>query len=430
MSSLNILIFNSILYIATLIIYFSKKKCFDHGLICLLAFSISSLGSVWYYSFENVPIYYPNIRVEALLYIYILFILCITPLLQLKRGSIKHINITGYEDILFYLSILFSFLSIPVFVNLILNFGLISFSGNALNSMYESDIDTASIIFAPWSKVFFSAIRRFYDLILFLFFYNLAYKKNKKLIIMLGISILSFFMYSFQGGSRGGLVMNLLSAIAYLLIFYNTFTNTIKKSIRFFGISIICILAISLSLISVSRFTSNGSDKSDMIISQWISQYIGEGMIRFSDTLYPIENKLDGDKNFGFLKSLIGYDHFDNNEKANLHYQSKLGIETSVFYTFIGSFYLDFNTIGTIILCLLLYLVLNRIKNSIQRYSSIGFLETFVLAKLFLIYSSGFTSNVYAVTSIQKDEFVFWIVIIIIYLVHNLQLHNKTRAYK
>ena len=425
MESFDILLINFLIYLCTLVFYLKKKKSYDLGFICLFTFTLSSLGSVWYYSFENVSSFYPHIRFEALMYIYILFMLCILPLLSLKSDNIQNVNITGYQKIIHFLSIIFSILSIPVFINLILNFGLRSFSGNELNSMYESNEDNASLIFSPWSKVFFSAIRRFYDLIILLFFYHIAKGHKKKYIYGLGISILSFFLYDFQSGSRGGLVMHLITAIGYILTFNKILNKKIKKQIKIISICICSIIVVGLSAISISRFSSNDTRTSDIIIEQWIAQYLGESMIRFSDTLYPIDKQLNGDKNFSYLKSLIGYETISNNEKANLHYQAKIGTKTSVFYTFIGSFYLDFNKLGTILFCIILFTFLSIVCRNIKRRKYIGFIESIIIVKIFKMYASGFTSNVYAVTSMQKDEFIFWLFILLLYFVHHLYVRNR-----
>lgn len=425
MESFDILFINFLIYLCTLVLYLKKKKSYDLGFVCLFTFTLSSFSSVWYYSFDNVPLFYPDIRVEALLYIYILFMLCISPLLSLNNNDIQKINTSGFNKILRFLSITFSILSIPVFINLILNFALKSFSGNALSSMYESNEDNAVLIFAPWSKFFFSAIRRFYDLIVFLFFYNIAKRNKKKHIYGLGISFLSFFLYDFQSGSRGGLVMHLITAVGYILIFNKIFSKQIKKQIKIISICVCSTLVLGLSAISISRFSSNDTRTSDILIEQWIAQYLGESMIRFSDTLYPIDKQLNGDKNFSYLKSLIGFESISNNEKANLHYQARIGAETSVFYTFIGSFYLDFNKLGTILFCMALFFFLSFVCRRIKRRKYIGFIESIIIVKIFKMYASGFTSNVYAVTSIQKDEFIFWLFILLLYFFHHLYNRNR-----
>ena len=111
MESFDILLINFLIYLCTLVFYLKKKKSYDLGFICLFTFTLSSLGSVWYYSFENVSSFYPHIRFEALMYIYILFMLCILPLLSLKSDNIQNVNITGYQKIIHFLSIIFSILS-------------------------------------------------------------------------------------------------------------------------------------------------------------------------------------------------------------------------------------------------------------------------------------------------------------------------------
>lgn len=406
---------NALLYIITFVVYFIKKRTLlDLGAICLLTFMLSSIGSVWYYSFDIVPKCYPYVSVNALVYIYCLFLIFLIPFLILKIDNSIIVYFEEHENILNMLSSFFAVIAVPVFFNLAFNFIFKSFSGNALNSMYENDVDNATIIFIPGIQVLYSLMRYFYDLIALLFCYNLMKVKNYRLIIGLGVALLSFFMIAFQSGSRGAIVMRLITLGAYIILFYRLFDKNVKRYVRVFGLSMIVILSIGLSAISISRFAASDTKGSDRVIDQWIAQYLGEGMIRFSHGVYTLDRTLDGDKNFSYLKSLLGNPSHDDNAKANLEYEARLGIPTSVFYTFIGSFYLDFGFLGTFVFACLVCLFMSRICFKINCYHHIGFVSSLILVKYFKMISTGFTSNVYAVTSVQKGEFFFWLFIVAI----------------
>lgn len=427
MNSHEILLLNFLLYILTLIIYVKRKKSFDLGFVCLFMFALSSLGSIWYYSFDMVPYSYPDIRFTPLVFIYVLVLICFTPFLLLRVDRIQKLQTGVYDGIIQVLSVIFSIVSIPVFFNLVLNFGLRSFAGNALNSMYESDVDNANALFFSAVRPFFSILRRFYDLIVFLFYYSLIKAPGKFKtfsLIGLGMGISSFFIYAFQGGGRGGMVMCIIIAAGFYLLYYNLFNDKVRKTVRIIGIAVLCLLVLGIAAISISRFAANSTG--GRVISQWIAQYLGEGMVRFSDVLWPVDEQLNGDKNFSYIKSLLGFDWIENNEKANLSYENRLGVPTSVFYTFIGSFYLDFNIVGTVIISILMFFFLYKICVKINRTKQIGFVESFILIKLFKLFATGFTSNVYAVTSTQKDEFVFWILIMMVCVFSKLQKQGFT----
>lgn len=430
MENRELLFLNFLFYLFTFIFYVLKKRRFDLGFVCLFMFMLSSLGSVIYYSFDMVPFYYPNIQMLPLSYLFILTMLCFYPFLSFDMKNIRRFDSYGYDDILTVFALIFSVCSIPVFCNLMINMATLSFSGDVLNSMYESNEDNANQVFAPWARPFFSVIRRFYDLIVLLLCYFLI-RKDKKHVnsILLGLilSLFSFFLYAFQSGSRGGLIMNLIVAVGYFMIFFGLFSDTVKKRIKIVGVAVVSVLALGLSAISISRFTSGATSSSDMMISQWISQYLGEGMIRFADVLWPVDEQLNGDKNFSYIKSFVGFDEIEDNENANLVYENRIGVPTSVFYTFVGSFYLDFNVMGTIFVCLLIFLFLSLICKNIKKRKRIGFIEIIILIKFFKLFATGFTSNVFAVTSIQKDEFVFWIIILLIYLVHLMKYRSASR---
>lgn len=411
------LIINFVVYLLTFLIYVKKKKALDLGTVCLFTFALSSFGSVWYYSFDMVPSFYPDMNILALSFIYVIFFMFVMPLLFINYGQIKMIASRKYQNAFYALSCFFAIIAVPVFFNLVFNFLFKSFSGNALNSMYESDVDNATLIFVPGIKQCYSFMRRFYDLIAFLLCYNLLFSNNIKIRIGLAMSLLSFFMVTFQGGSRGGIIMNLISIGGLILIFYHLYSSKVKKYVRIVGVSLCGCLILGISAISVSRFVANDTKEPDKVIDQWIAQYLGEGMVRFSDDCFPIKEQLNGDKNFSFMKSLIGFNEETDNEKANLKYEAKLKIPTSVFYTFVGSYYLDFNFVGTFVIAFLTFVILMKMSIRINRRRKIGFIEILILIKFFKMLATGFTSNVYAVTSVQQDEFVFWVLIACILVV-------------
>lgn len=406
-----ILTINFVVYLLTFLIYVKKKKALDLGTVCLITFMLSSFGSVWYYSFDKVSTFYPDINIVALSYIYIVFLMFVMPLLIINYRQIKMISSSRYQNVLHVISCFFAIVAVPVFINLVFNFLFKSFGGNVLNSMYESDVDNATLIFVPGVKQCYSLMRRFYDLIAFLFCYNLFVNSNVKIRIGLSLSVLSFFMVAFQGGSRGGIIMSLIVLGGFILLFYHLYSSKVRRFVRIAGVGVCGLLVLGLSAISVSRFVANDTKDSDKVIDRWIAQYLGEGMVRFSDDCFPIEEQLYGDKNFSFIKSIIGFKEEANNEKANLKYEAKLKIPTSVFYTFIGSYYLDFNFVGTLIIAILVLCIMMRVAMQINRQCKIGFIEALILIKFFKMIATGFTSNVYAVTSVQQDEFVFWVVI-------------------
>lgn len=72
-----------------------------------------------------------------------------------------------------------------------------------------------------------------------------------------------------------------------------------------------------------------------------VSQYLGEGMIRFSDVLWPLEKDLNGDKNFSYIKSLLNGNGYKNNDIANDVYESRIGTKQVYFTPLLDHFILD-----------------------------------------------------------------------------------------
>ena len=99
-----LLIINFVVYLLTFLIYVKKKKALDLGTVCLFTFALSSFGSVWYYSFDMVPSFYPDMNILALSFIYVIFFMSVMPLLFINYGQIKMIASRKYQNAFYALS--------------------------------------------------------------------------------------------------------------------------------------------------------------------------------------------------------------------------------------------------------------------------------------------------------------------------------------
>lgn len=404
---------NCALYVITLVLYYYKKRTIDLAFICITMFSISSIGSIIYYSFPEIEIGYSNVTLKPLIYVYVLFLIIVFPLAKLKLADIKQFNVSFKYLELF--SLVFIVASIPVFFNLIIDLFTQSFAGNYFALMYDNDSDNSKLLLIPAVQPFYAVIRRFYDIVVVLFLLNIL-KGNKRYSYLLFLSILTFFIMPFLSGSRGGIVISAMKLVGYYIVFSALYPQKIRRLFKVTGIVTLSLLIMLLAVISISRFNDKAHSGSYMI-QQWVSLYLGEGFIRFSDVLWDIQRTLDGDKNFPFLKSLLGFDVILDNDKAIEVYSAYLGAKTDVFYTFVGSFYIDFGRKLNVVWFMLLSFISYLIVRTINRTKSINFLQIFYIVYLYNLIATGFTANPYAISHTQRDITFQWVLILIIYII-------------
>lgn len=408
---------NAIAYIIPLILYYKKKRQIDIGFLFYMVFAVSAIGSFWYYSQEDVDLYYPNIELSAFIYLWLMINFCLLPLYQTNLRKITYIDDRGIAPLLDGLSIMFVVLSLLPIVSLLSKVSLSMFVGNDLGRMYESDADKSALYFSGISKYCFALIRRFEDILIILFFYQLSKaKKNWALINAMWLPIGLFVLFKVASGSRGGVMSTFIAFFAMALFLRNTFEQKTFAYIRKIGVVFTSFIIVVVSAISISRFFfSVSAASSRATLDRWISQYLGEGMVRFNDTVWNNDILMNGDQNIIFLKHLLGFDVIENYDTFMMFYEAKLGLPVNVFYTFVGDWVLDFGIIGTIVVTVLFYILFKKLLNSYK--SGVNILQLTILMIIFHFIGFGFAANVYRTIFIQKDTMILIIFAVVIYII-------------
>lgn len=392
--NLLLLAINSIAYILLFIFYQKKKSTFDIGTVLLGAWVIGSIGSVYYYTFEGPSLSYDNITILPLIYLFVINYLLFSPFLKTNYNNVKTIKIYNLGNVFNGISIFFGIIGFPALLNLVIHLSSFSMEGAALAEMYSSEEDSASLLFLPYIKPFYSILRHFTVFIIFLFFYQLS-KKKIRLLITLGLflDILVFFLFSLLCGSRGGLVSLLLICAFYFLFMKSIMKPKIVKMITRGSILLCSCLLIGIAAISISRLTGMEERRGkDLLMDQWISQYAGEGIIRFDHAVWNLQNHLNGAQNFPYLISFKDPSIKDLEIFAGKA-EYKIKEPITVFYTYVGDMVIDFGIIGSIFFVLLIYLCI-RYFIEVKKHS-ISFYHLIILSFFFEYLSIGFTANIF-----------------------------------
>lgn len=414
-----LLLLYAVFFIIVFVFYQQHKKRFDTGSFLYLIYVMGGVGACWYYAQDKVDLYYPNIQIAPLFYLFVTINICLLPLWNAKFSSLQRIKDNGMAEIYDGLSFVFFALSILPLVSLLSNFSVQQLVGSNLSNMYEYSGDKSALFFSGPSKFCFAMIRRFEILVVVLLFYQLS-KRKTKYVYELCIPIMVFTLFKLLSGSRGGLVGTGLLMVTLFLMLRQTFSAETRKTVVKIGAVVGSLFVLALAAISISRFSQNTNTEDT--IDVWISQYMGEAIPRFSDDVWGIKTLLYGNQNFMFLRRLIGLSYIENYDSYKTMYGIKLGTPVDVFYTFMGDIYLDFGTIGGLVFSIIFAFIFSKflkIKNDI----SIPTLA--VLCLFFDLLGFGFTANVYRTIFIQQDMVWLIIAIVILYMVQLVRQQNK-----
>lgn len=414
-----LLLLYAVFFIIVFVFYQQHKKRFDTGSFLYLIYVMGGVGACWYYAQDKVDLYYPNIQIAPLFYLFVTINICLLPLWNAKFSSLQRIKDNGMAEIYDGLSFVFFALSILPLVSLLSNFSVQQLVGSNLSNMYESSGDKSALFFSGPSKFCFAMIRRFEILVVVLLFYQLS-KRKTKYVYELCIPIMVFTLFKLLSGSRGGLVGTGLLMVTLFLMLRQTFSADTRKTVVKIGAVVGSLFVLALAAISISRFSQNTNTEDT--IDVWISQYMGEAIPRFSDDVWGIKTLLYGNQNFMFLRKLIGLSYIENYDSYKAIYGIKLGTPVDVFYTFMGDIYLDFGTIGGVVFSIIFAFIFSKflkIKNDI----SIPTLA--VLCLFFDLLGFGFTANVFRTIFIQQDMVWLIIAIVILYMVQLVRQQNK-----
>lgn len=385
---------NFLLYLFLLIIYQKKKRTFDIGTFILLTWTIASAGSIWYYTKPLTHIFYPNITLLPLIYIYIINLIIFCPFLKVNYTHLKAVNTYNLNNVLYYLSIFLGALSVLPFLNLLYDLTQVSLSSTFLAEMYSAEEDRANLLFLPQIKPLYSIIRHFPGFIIFLFFYNLTLKRKRTIVIfLLAISVLMFLLMAMLSGSRGGMLASLVQIFFFAFFMKSMFNPVIFRKLVRFSIFILAMIVIGISAISISRLGySHEKGKKNITMDTWIAQYAGEGMIRFDDTVWNNDYQLNGYQTLPVVYYLFDKDVKDF-DKITDRNERKCHEIVTVFYTYIGDLYLDFGRYGTILAALILMYVINTLIK-VKNYR-ISLYRLIILNWFFVLVTIGFTADIY-----------------------------------
>ena len=213
---------------------------------------------------------------------------------------------------------------------------------NELRDQTYTDAESVVLYDNQYQRIAKNLLGYLKPLILPLTFYQLTKPKvNKFLLVGLILSIVvPSFMAAAADASRGMIVNVIVQLTISYLLFRSFIPKERKKYVYYAGIAIAILFAAYLISVTVSRFGNEEAVDS-------LYFYFGHSMLAFNDGVFGEMNYYGwGRKFFDYFIGLFGGDPNFNSTKAGCTCGG-------AFVTFIGSLYMDFGPIGTVIVGLL-----------------------------------------------------------------------------
>ncbi len=307
---------------------------------------------------------------EASIVFLLLLLLYLVPFTNIREDKVKSIVLPNAKTLYIFsvALICLSLFSIAFFTPVVINVFSVENLREARNLMLQ---EGSYVDVSIWNTIA-SVSASLYTIVLFLFFIYRAKGTNKKLSILLLISSLSYVFNIFAYVGRDGVVFWIFSFIGTYGLFRNFIPLKDRKSIRKYFILFLMIAIPLFMAITFDRFSDNPF--------AGMLSYMGQSFPNFCLAFHS-DYPVSGGNAFPLFKEILGLPITES-------YSGEFGgTVTWVFGTFLKSFLLNFDIIGTIILGLAMGLILKLIFKN--KSSVFYFHQLFIYFLYFQIYSQG-----------------------------------------
>lgn len=354
---------------------------------------------IWAFSSATSIIYVSEIghydRIQIIPYIFL--ILCLMASFQpymIPNDKIRSISIGNdrlFEKMILYLGVISILPFCENLIHLMSSYG--SANTNSLADIYEEkmsgDFDRAKFVnwFSFPGKVFNSINLKFqYCSLFLLFLYMCRDKISRRLFGLMLIVVLNPVLYQLNMSGRSTVVFNLLRA-GLLYFMFNSFLNSnIKRTFLKYGLIILVFSVVLLMILTIARYSTN-EGASQISLLAWMSLYSGEGTVNFNNYMWNTNCFTEGDTCFSFIKSILGFDTFDDVFGRRDYWGPRMGINPVRFYTFVGDLFADLGYF-----CLFfLFIIGYGIKSIIVKSNPISAIKMYVFYTWAYLCISGIT---------------------------------------
>lgn len=219
----------------------------------------------------------------------------------------------------------------------------------------------------------------FSDIGVLVFFYFLTQKNiNKKILLGLSVCMIYNILRPISLGLRTDAVMTLFSISAGYMLMRRWIPKQRRRIATIVGSTIGGLFISLLVILTLSRF----SNRSEGAMGENLS-YIAQSSLNFNNYGLDAGGIRYGDRTLRIYKEILGFENVPSGIVDRRNKYSKMKMNDSVFYTYVGDFTLDFGPFAAVIILILMSCALTSITR--VRMGVISFSQLLVIFLALLI---------------------------------------------
>lgn len=340
MSDSTLLTLNALAYSLAAVLVYRRSRMFSAGFIICAFFAAVAWGGVF---FHGHPLFYSFVGTSgydgyALAYLFVAIAIFAVPLVTV--GNTRYTKAVLPDD-----SILIKTIKIVLVIQIIQYIVMLPavtkavFSSN-IGYVRDDQYDAAEVVQFRFYAL--NILNRLYmgvrNVMIIVAFYAFVFESShRKLIKVFLISSVVFPVYYFAAyASRAAMMQEFLFIVVLITMLAGFIKRRmIKKSALYLTILAVPMI-MAFIVISNSRFGE--------LASYMFYRYLGEPMVNYAGELWPyLTSNTEGDAYFTLFAKLMGSGvNFATTVEKWDYLTSVTGIDTSIFYTFIGGLNIEF----------------------------------------------------------------------------------------
>lgn len=341
--------------------YYRKVK-FTTGAIIMLSYLI--YGVLAFFLYDNVYYgrNYKELTLFPFFYLFGMLYIFLIPILKYEKRNVMFVK-TPSDFIVKAFIVIYGICSLVTLPNTIasLQEGLTllfldSYGGTELYRAAQENATTRVAGVAGIYGLFAIIHNIFSDVALFIISYYLTTKdKNKYLLLLLAIVIITDLLYPLSKGARTDLVMKFFAIIMALSIFYPYYSQQLKYTIKKIFIVMAIVISIPFMAMTISRFGEKEGGTAGGMLS-----YVAQAPLNFNNHVLDNGGIRNGDRTINLFKQFAGMNPPEDIDEVRYKY-SNHKIDDSVFSTYVGDFVLDFGPLAAVVIFIILSSIFYRI---------------------------------------------------------------------
>lgn len=368
------------------------------------------------------PELYRNISLLPYVFLHICFIISLKPIYY---NSCTFENEEPSYDVRTYKYVMMFFIVISI-IPFIENLLHVVSSYNANDTSFLVDTYDEKMYGKGLKLYWLSSIGRicnsldgvFLYFIMFMPFVFLTNKRvNKYFILFSFIPVLNHLLFQLGSSGRGTITSFLIVSVFFLILYRKLIPNGRMKLAKVLFVSVGVFFVSLMSILTYARRDARNQGVDDAYI---IGVYLAKSQLDFNENLWHIKKHTEGDNSFGFFKKMIGFSV--PKDKNSYWHQGKIGVVPSLFYTYIGDWFMDFGPVVT----LLIFVIFASYSNRFFRKKTPNILlQHFLFFVYGYIICMGWSINLFKTIGAMQNLIASVILLLIIQKVSQKQLNQS-----